>query len=100
MAESTSATSLFRRILREPTSHFVLLAAVLVFRSVRRHAPGSRLMPVARFVLAGVVLQILLGITLAYGDLPRPAQVLHLTLATLLVCGECSLLLMVRVAQR
>ena len=29
MAESTPATSLFRRILREPTSHFVLLAAVL-----------------------------------------------------------------------
>ena len=29
MAEATSATPLFRRILREPTSHFVLLAAVL-----------------------------------------------------------------------
>ena len=29
MAEPTSAASLFRRILREPTSHFVLLAAVL-----------------------------------------------------------------------
>ena len=29
MAESTPATPLFRRILREPTSHFVLLAAVL-----------------------------------------------------------------------
>ena len=29
MAEPTSATPLFRRILREPTSHFVLLAAVL-----------------------------------------------------------------------
>ena len=29
MAEPTSATSLLRRILREPTSHFVLLAAVL-----------------------------------------------------------------------
>ena len=31
MAEPTSATPLFRRILREPTSHFVLLAAVLFF---------------------------------------------------------------------
>lgn len=29
MAEPTSATPLFRRVLREPTSHFVLLAAVL-----------------------------------------------------------------------
>lgn len=29
MAEPTSATPIFRRILREPTSHFVLLAAVL-----------------------------------------------------------------------
>ena len=82
------------------SSWLVLLAGVLVFRSVRRHAPGSRLIPVARFILAGIVLQILIGITLAYGDLPRPAQVLHLTLATLLVCAECSLLLMMKAGRR
>ena len=82
------------------TSWLVLLAGVLVFRSVRRHAPGSRLIPVAWFILAGIVLQILIGITLAYGDLPRPAQVLHLTLATLLVCAECSLLLMMKAGRR
>ena len=82
------------------SSWLVLMAGVLVFRSVRRHAPGSGLIPVARFILAGIVLQILIGITLAYGDLPRPAQVLHLTLATLLVCAEFSLLLMVKAARR
>ncbi|MCY4546683.1 MAG: hypothetical protein OXD39_15760, partial [Gemmatimonadetes bacterium] len=65
-----------------------------------RHAHGSRLVPVARLILAGIVLQILIGITLAYGDLPRPAQVMHLTLAALLVCGECSLILMARSADR
>ena len=82
------------------SSWLVLLAGVLVFRSVRRHASDSRLMPVARFILAGIILQMLLGIVLAYGGLPRPAQVLHLTLATLLVCAECTLLLMVRAARR
>lgn len=82
------------------SSWLVLLAGVLVFRSARRQGTGSRLMPVARFILAGIVLQILIGITLAYGDLPRPAQVMHLTLATLLVCAECMLLLMVSAARR
>lgn len=82
------------------SSWLVLLAGVLVFRSAKRHAPGSRLIPVARFILASIVLQILIGITLAYGDLPRPAQVLHLTLATLLVCAEFSLLLMVKAGSR
>ncbi len=82
------------------SSWLVLLAGALVFRSVRRHAADSRLMPVARFILAGIVLQILIGITLAYGDLPRPAQVMHLTLATLLVCAECMLLLMISAARR
>ena len=82
------------------SSWLVLLAGVLVYRYAARHAQGSRLVPVARLILAGIVLQILIGITLAYGDLPRPAQVMHLTLATLLVCGECSLILMARSADR
>ena len=82
------------------SSWLVLLAGVLVYRSARRQAAGSRLVPLARFILAGIVLQILLGISLAYGDLPRPAQVMHLTLATLLVCGECSLLLMIKAPRR
>lgn len=82
------------------SSWLVLLAGVLVYRFAARHASGSRLALVARLILAGIVLQILIGITLAYGDLPRPAQVMHLTLATLLVCAECSLLLMVKAARR
>ena len=82
------------------SSWLVLLAGVLVYRSARRHAPGSRLTQVSGLILAGIALQILIGITLAYGDLPRPAQVMHLTLATLLVCAECSLILMVRAAGR
>ena len=81
------------------SSWLVLLAGVLVYRFAVRHAHGSRLVPVARLILAGIVLQILIGITLAYGDLPRPAQVMHLTLATLLVCGECSLILMAKAAR-
>ena len=81
------------------SSWLVLAAGLLVFRSVRRHGGATRLNPLARFILAGIVLQILIGISLAYGDLPRPSQVMHLTLATLLVCAECSLLLMVKAAR-
>ncbi len=82
------------------SSWLVLLAGVLVFRSVRRHGSGGRLGPVARFILAGIILQMLMGIILAYGGLPPAAQVLHLTLATLLICAECSLLLMVHASRR
>ena len=81
------------------SSLLVLLAGVLVYRYARRHGREGRLAPVARFILAGILLQILLGIILAYGGLPRPVQVLHLTLATLLICAECSFLLMVRGAR-
>lgn len=81
------------------SSWLVLLSGVLVFRSARRHAPVSPLKPVARYMLAGIILQMALGIVLAYGDLPRPAQVLHLTLATLLVCAECAFILMARASR-
>ena len=82
------------------SSWLVLLAGVLVYRSARRHGREGRLALTSRFILAGIVLQILLGITLAYGGLPRPVQVLHLTLATLLICAECSFLLMVKASRR
>ena len=82
------------------SSWLVLLAGVLVYRSARRHGREGLLAQTSRFILAGIVLQILLGITLAYGGLPRPVQVLHLTLATLLICAECSFLLMVKASRR
>lgn len=76
------------------SSWFVLLAGILVHWSAKRHAVGTWLIPVTRSILAVILLQIILGIILAYGSLPKPAQIMHLTLATLLICGECSLLFM------
>ncbi len=81
------------------SSWLVLLAGFLVYRAARRHASGSRVVPLARFILAGIVLQIVLGIILAYAALPKPVQVLHLVLATLLVCAQCTVLLMAKPAR-
>ena len=82
------------------SSWLVLIAGVLLYRAVRRHGMVGRLHAAARFILAAILLQIVLGVVLAYGGLPPGAQVLHLTLATLLVCGECTFLLMVRASRR
>ncbi|MDE2728576.1 MAG: COX15/CtaA family protein [Gemmatimonadota bacterium] len=82
------------------SSWLVLIAGVLLYRAVRRHGMAGKLHAAARFILAAILLQIALGVVLAYGGLPPGAQVLHLTLATLLVCGECMFLLMVRASRR
>ncbi len=82
------------------SSWMVLVAGVLLFRAVRRHGMTGRLPAAARFILAAILLQIVLGVVLAYAGLPPVAQVLHLTLATLLICGECVFLLMVRASRR
>lgn len=81
------------------SSWLVLIAGVLLFRAVRRHGMTGRLPTAVRFILAAILLQIVLGVVLAYGGLPPAAQVFHLTLATLLVCGECMFLLMVRASR-
>ncbi len=82
------------------SSWLVLIAGVLLYRAVRRHGMTGRLPTAVRFILAAILLQIVLGVVLAYGGLPPGAQVFHLTLATLLVCGECTFLLMVRASHR
>ena len=48
MAESTPATPLFRRILREPTSHFVLLAAVLFAASAALESSRGNVITIDR----------------------------------------------------
>ena len=82
------------------SSWLVLIIGVLLYRAVRRHGMIGQLPAAARFIVAAIGLQIVLGIVLAYGGLPPVAQVLHLTLATVLVCGECTFLLMVRTSRR
>jgi heme A synthase len=47
-------------------------------------------------VVCGIAVQMALGVILAYAALPRAAQTLHLTVATMLVCVEFMTLLMLR----
>lgn len=71
----------------------VLGAAVVLVANGRKLAAGSRPRNLAHLVLALVIVQIILGITLAYLGLPRPSQVLHLANSALLICTEVLLLL-------
>jgi len=78
------------------SSWLVLIAGGWLWYIIGRLEHARMLKRISRFVLAGIVLQIILGVILAYGGLPRPAQVLHLVLAALLICAECLLLLVIR----
>ncbi len=78
------------------SSWLVLIAGILLFRWVRKHEIIGVLRVVSTVILVGIVIQLLLGITLAYGDLPKAAQVMHVTIATLLICTEFYGILAVR----
>jgi len=75
------------------SSWLVLITGIIIYRVIKTTRSAGFLPAVSRWLVAGIVLQILLGVLLAYASLPRSAQVLHLTLATLLLCGEWYLIL-------
>ena len=76
-----------------------LITGIIIYRVIKTTRSAGFLPAVSRWLVAGIVLQILLGVLLAYASLPRSAQVLHLTLATLLLCGEWYLILVLRHAR-
>ena len=78
------------------SSWLVLTAGIVLFRSVRKHEIMGILKGISTVILVGIIFQMLLGITLAYGDLPKAAQVMHVTVATLLICTEVFGILAVR----
>lgn len=80
------------------SSWLVLGGGILLYRWVRRHRVQGLLRHTSLAVLALVAIQMLLGATLAYAGLPPAAQVLHLTGATLLLCGEFTVILIARSA--
>jgi cytochrome c oxidase assembly protein subunit 15 len=72
------------------------LALVSMLVQWARH-PGERMMARCTFlVVALAALQIVLGLVLAYVALDRAAQVLHLTIASLLVGAQMVQLLVAR----
>lgn len=78
------------------SSWLVLISGALLYRDIKNTTSPGYLLLISRALLAGVLMQIGLGVILAYAALPPAAQVLHLTLATLLVCGQFCLILMLR----
>lgn len=78
------------------SSWLVLITGILIYRAIKTTRSAGLLPAISRWLLAGIISQIFLGVLLAYASLPPYAQVLHLTLATLLLCGEWYLILVLR----
>tara|TARA_B100000029_G_scaffold516620_1_gene631834 strand:+ start:61370 stop:62311 length:942 start_codon:yes stop_codon:yes gene_type:complete len=77
-------------------SWFVLFVGSAMYWAAARFAPDTPIVLIVRYIFFCILFQILLGIILAYGDLPKIAQVLHLTLAILLICFEFVLLIIIK----
>ena len=77
-------------------SWFVLFVGSAMYWAAARFAPDTPIVLIVRYIFFCILFQILLGIILAYGDLPKIAQVLHLTLAILLICFEFVLLINIK----
>lgn len=75
------------------SSWAVLGVAVILYRRCRRQTTTDPIRRLVYWVLGLVLLQIILGITLAYLALPPASQVLHLANASILICAEVLLLL-------
>jgi len=78
------------------SSWVVLIAAGWLFREMYRRRITGPISQLSRILLGGVVVQIGLGVVLAYAGLPPPAQVLHLTGASVLICIQIYAILVVR----
>jgi cytochrome c oxidase assembly protein subunit 15 len=72
------------------------LAAVTLWQVVSRHASNRTLVTAACVMVALALAQIVVGLTLAYAGLTPPAQVAHLTAASLLLGAETVLFLLAR----
>ena len=78
------------------SSWLVLISSIILYRKIKLTMYNTNLYSISRWLLLGIIGQIFLGIILAYTSLPPIAQVLHLTLATLLICGEFIFILILR----
>jgi heme a synthase len=75
------------------SSWSVLGVAIFLYRRCRGKNEKPPIRRLAKWILGLVLLQIILGISLAYMALPPASQVLHLANASILICAEVLLLL-------
>jgi heme a synthase len=78
------------------SSWLVLVAGVFLFRFMRLNSIAGLLRRLGYWILMGIMGQMILGIILAYGGLPKSAQVLHLVIATFLICTQFYVILLAR----
>ena len=83
-------------LVHRTASWLVLITAIAVFWKLSNETQAGLLKPLSGVLLGGVVLQIGLGVVLAYAGLPPPAQVLHLTVAAVLICVQFYTILVIR----
>lgn len=74
-------------------SWFVAGAGLLLVQKTWNFPKDSTSRKLSVWILALILLEVIVGITLAYTGMPPPSQVLHLLLSTGLVCLEFMLLL-------
>ncbi len=83
-------------LVHRTTSWIVLITAIVLFWKLYNETQAGLLKPLSAVLLGGVVLQIGLGVILAYAGLPPFAQVLHLTVAAVLICVQFYTILVIR----
>lgn len=83
-------------LVHRTASWVVLITAIGLFWKLYHETEAGLLRPLSGLLLGGVVVQIGLGVILAYAGLPPPAQVLHLTTAAVLICVQFYTILVIR----
>ena len=78
------------------SSWLVMIASGYLFWMVRRRTPSLFLGRLAALILAFVLMQVVIGIVLAYGGMPPAFQVLHLGFSSLLICSQFVFLMTVK----
>ena len=95
-AQALTTVGTFDTLHRDLALVILALAAVTLWLVFRRDA-GNRVLVTAVSVMAALALtQIVVGVTLAYAGLTPPAQIAHLTVASLLLGAETVLFLLAR----
>jgi len=74
-------------------SWLVIGASLMLIRQSKKLPKGSPPRLITHIILALILAEILVGITLVYVGMPPPSQVLHLVLAAALICMEFLLIL-------
>jgi cytochrome c oxidase assembly protein subunit 15 len=78
------------------SSWLVMFASGYLFWMVRRSTESMLLGKVSALIVAFVLMQVVIGVVLAYAGMPPAFQVLHLGFSSFLICSQFVFLMMVK----